>query len=41
MEEEEERGIDEDRDDGLGCLSVNVESVERMGDEGWSFENVE
>ena len=32
MDETEERGIDEDREDGLGCLKVNVESVERMGD---------
>ena len=40
-EEEEERGIDEDWDKGLGCLTVNVESVERIGDCGWSFENVE
>lgn len=32
MDETEERGIDEDREDGFGCLKVNVESVERMGD---------
>ena len=30
-EEEEDRGIDEDNDAGLGCLNVNVESVEGIG----------
>ena len=40
---EEERGIDEDKDPGLGlgCLNVNVESVEGMGDRDWSLEKEE
>ena len=29
-EEEEKRELDEDKDVGLGCLNVNVESVEGM-----------
>ena len=40
---EEERGIDEDKDPGLGlgCLNVNVESVEGMGDRDCSLEKEE